>query len=225
MAKRRKTDTDIILYGAIGVASGFAINYIQNFFLWYFFRKESWNLYKKGVELYGINFEFWWEVQKIDIDANNGKLNEEEVAQATSNLTTDPKFSKATDKGVLEAEAWYKENCKWLNKSNYFRQRYAISNYALIIAGLLPFITTIKSKTLQYVLYGGAVAGLFSAVRYNLKSFNIFKLQTTDPVYDNILKIIDKKMYDAFTTEGWSGYILWSIFDLSKQGKEEEVAK
>ena len=32
-------------------------------------------------------------------------------------------------------------------------------------------------------------------------------------------------MYDAFTSEGWSGYILWSIFDLSKQGKEEEVEK
>jgi hypothetical protein len=221
MAKR-KTDTDIILYGAIGVASGFAINYIQSFFLWYYFRKESWNLYKKGVELYGINFEFWWEVQKIDIRAKVYNLTEEEVDALNNDLINNPAYNKATDKGVLEAESWYKENCKWLNKSNYFRQRYAMSNYALIIAGLLPLITTIKSKTLQYILYGGAISGLFNAVRYNIKSFNIYNTQSNLKIYKDILKIIDKKMFEAFSSDtGWAGFLVWSIYDLSEQNKEE----
>lgn len=219
MAKRRKTDTtDILLYGAIGVASGLAINYIQNFFLWYSFRKESWNLYKQGIEKYGKAFSFWWEVQKTYIDVNNKKITEEEATRMTDLLIEDPEYKDITEKQVLEAESWYKENCKWLNKSNYFRQRYAISNYALVIAGLLPFIVNIKSTTLKYILYGGAVSGLYNAVRYNVKKFNIYELQKAGKIYVDIAKIIDKDFVEEFNSgTGWAGYILWSIFDLSEQ--------
>ena len=218
MARRKKTDnTDILLYGAIGIASGLAINYIQNFLLWYTFRKESWNLYKKGVENYGKAFIFWWEIQKTYIDQNNGSITEEEAQSIADSLVADPEYSDLTEKQVLEAEAWYKENCKWLNKSSYFRQRYAIGNYALIVAGILPLITNIKSKTLQYILYGGAITGLFNAVRYNLKTFNIFELQKAGKDYISIAKIIDKDFVSEFSSAGWNGYILWSIFDLSEQ--------
>jgi len=224
MAKRKTDNTDILLYGALGVASGFAINYIQNFFLWYFFRKESWDLYNKGVEKYGKAFEFWWAVQKIDIDANNDKLSEDLVKDITNDLTNDPYFADVTDKEVLEAEAWYKVECKWINKPSYFRRRYAYTNYALVIAGLLPVITTIKSKSLQYILYGGAITGLFNAVRYNTNKFNIFKLQESNKIYNDLLKIINKKMAEDYNNpdlKAYSGYILWSIFDLSKQQKED----
>lgn len=218
MARRKKTDTtDILLYGAIGVASGLAVNYIQNFLLWYTFRKESWNLYKKGIENYGKAFSFWWEVQKNYIDLNNGLITEEEAQAVTDGLIADPEYKDLTEKQVLEAEAWYKENCKWLNKSSYFRQRYAISNYALVIAGLLPFIVNIKSKTLKYILYGGAVSGLYNAIRYNVKNFNIYKLQTANKTYTAIAKVIDKDFASEFSSAGWNGYILWSIFDLSEQ--------
>lgn len=223
MAKRKSNDTDIVLYSAIGLASGFAINYIQNFFLWYYFRKQSWDLYNKGVEKYGKAFQFWWAVQKIDIDANNGSLSEKEVTQITDELTNDPYFENVTATEVLEAEAWYKVECKWINKPSYFRQRYAYSNYALVIAGLLPVITTIKSKSLQYILYGGAITGLFNAVRYNTNKFNIFKLQSSNKIYNDLLKIINKKMsvdYNNGDLKAYSGYIVWSLFDLSKQQKE-----
>jgi hypothetical protein len=223
MAKRKTNNTDILLYGALGIASGFAINYIQNFFLWYIFRKQSWDLYNKGVAQYGKAFEFWWAVQKIDIDANNGNLSEEEVQQITNDLTNDPYFEKVSAKEVLEAEEWYKKECKWINKPSYFRQRYAYSNYALVIGGLLPLITSIKSKTLKYILYGGAITGLYNAVRYNYNKFNIFELQKSNKIYNDLLKVINKKMavdYNNSDLKAYSGYILWSIFDLSKQQKE-----
>ena len=89
---------------------------------------------------------------------------------------------------------------------------------------MLPVITTIKSKSLQYILYGGAITGLFNAVRYNTNKFNIFKLQSSNKIYNDLLKIINKKMsvdYNDGDLKAYSGYIVWSLFDLSEQQKDK----
>jgi hypothetical protein len=215
MAKRRKTDlNDILLYGAIGVASGFAVNFIQNWFIWYFFRKESLKLYNAGVEKYGKAFMLWWDVQKIEIDAQIENYTEEKKIQLLNEAYN--QYTGVTDKNFTDAEKWYKENCKWIGKSEYFRQRYAYSNYALIIAGLVPMIANIKSKSLQYILYGGAITGLYNAVRYNYKKFDIYKLQEANKIYIDISKAVDKDFKEAWNTAGgWGGYILYDITEFS----------
>lgn len=222
MAKKQNTK-DILLYGAIGVASGFLINEIQNFLLWYSFRRESYKLYKAGVEKFGKPFEFWWEIQKNYIDLQNGTIDE---AEATLRNTEAQTLYNPTLAEVIDAEKWYKDNCKWLNKPGFFRQRYAYTNYALIIGGIVPFLTQIRSKTLQYILFGGGVVGLFNAIRFNIKSFNIYKLQTletkfTKNLYWDLVKAIDKDFYNASFNGNFAGYIVWSLYEIDQQNKEE----
>lgn len=224
MAKKQNTQ-DILLYGAIGVASGLLINEIQNFLLWYSFRRESYKLYKAGVDKFGKPFEFWWEIQKNYIDLQNGLINEAE-AEAKNNEAQ--ALYNPTLKQVVDAERWYKDNCKWLNKPGFFRQRYAYTNYALIIGGIIPFLTQIRSKTLQYILFGGGVVGLFNAIRFNIKSFNIYKLQTlesklTKNLYWDIAKVIDKDFYEASFNGNFGGYILWSMYEVEEPKKEEQT--
>jgi hypothetical protein len=223
MAKKQNTQ-DILLYGAIGVASGLLINEIQNFLLWFSFRNESYKLYKAGLEKFGKPFEFWWEVQKNYIDLQNGKINEAEAEVLNTEAQT---LYNPTLEQVVDAERWYIENCKWLNKPGFFRQRYAYTNYALIIGGIIPLLTQIRSKTLQYILFGGGVVGLFNAIRFNIKSFNIYKLQTLDTklaqkLYWDLAKVINKDFYEASFNGNFAGYIVWSIYKIEEDNKAEQ---
>jgi hypothetical protein len=225
MAKKGNIN-EIFLYSTIGIASGLLINEIQNFLLWFTFRKESYKLYKAGVEQYGKAFKFWWEVQKNYIDLNNGVIDETTAQQLNNEAQA---IYNPTLAEVIETEKWYIDNCKWLNKPGYFRQRYAYTNYALLIAGIVPLLTQIKSKTLQYILFGGGVLGLFNTIRYNLKSFNIYKLQTLGKnekeakIYWDIAKALDKEFYNASFNEQYAGYILYSIFEIDKKNTEETI--
>jgi hypothetical protein len=214
MAKKQNTK-DILLYGAIGVASAFLVNEIQNFLLWFSFRRESYNLYKAGIEKFGDDFDFWWKVQTTYIDLTNNKITEADAESINANLLAlyNPKYEK-----IVEVERWYIDNCKWLNKPGFFRQRYAYTNYALIVAGIVPLLTEIKSNTLKYILFGGGVVGLFNAIRFNIKAFNIYKLQITNSsikkLYWDLAKVIDKDFVKASDDTSFAGYILWAIYNI-----------
>lgn len=223
MAKKENTK-DILIYGAIGVASAFLVNEIQNFLLWFSFRYESYKLYKAGVEKFGKPFVFWWEIQKNYIDLQNNKIDEAEAEKRNNEAQV---LFNPTLKEVVEAEKWYKENCKWLNKPGFFRQRYAYTNYALIVGGIIPLLTQIQSKTLKYILFGGGLVGLFNAIRFNLKSFNIYKLQIlenkfTAKLYWDIVEAINKDFYEASMNGNFAGYILWSLYEIDEKENKEE---
>jgi hypothetical protein len=226
MPKRKQNTSNIVLYSAIGIASGFTINELQRFFLYWYYRKQSFNLYKQGVEKYGNAFILWWLVQKVWIDYQLNQLTEAEKDAEVQSILTDPKFAGVKEKEVLDAESWYKSACKWLGKPGYFKQAYSISNYALVVVGVLPLITQIKNQTLQYIMYGAGVVGLFNAIKYNATKDIYKKLQPkSTKLYWQLIKAIDQELYNAsFSNDryGYAGYIVYDIFDLSEQNPEDK---
>ena len=222
MAKRKINTNNILLYGGLGVASGFALNILQDYYLWYFFRKESWDLYKQGVQKYGEAFKLFWEIQKLEIDAKKDNWSDEKLISERIRISN-TFFSDVTDSDYVASEKWYKENCKWLNKTNYFRQRYAYLNYALIIAGIVPFIITMKNQNIKYLLLGGALSGAYNTFRYNYKKYDIYSKQDTPKLYIDITKVFNKEMVDQFGDSinigSWGGYIVWSLVELAEENK------
>jgi hypothetical protein len=220
MAKRKVNTNDILLYGGLGLASGLAVNLIQDFYLWYFFRKESWDLYNQGVQKYGEAYKLFWQIQKIEIDAKQENWTDEKLISERTRIAN-TFFPEVNDADYVASEKWYKENCKWLNKTNYFRQRYAYMNYALILAGVIPFLVSMKNQKIKYLLIGSALSGAFNTFRYNFKKYDIYKKLNWSKQYVAISKIFNKPFGEALESPNslgsWGGYVVWSIVELVEE--------
>lgn len=223
MARRRKQNTnDLLIYGGLGIATGFTIDFLKDVIAYYFIHKKTYTVYQDGLKEYGTNWLLFWEFSKLNILLDKKKITQEEYDLSVNDLTNDSSFDGATTEKVLEAKEYYKKNVPWIrDPESWFKGRDLIVNYGLIIAGVLPYIINLKSQKLLYLLTGAGLVGLYKVVTSFDKSYNWSSLtatskdgNTSNPksLKRNFVKIFDKDLINAMDTDPYyGGWIFWSL--------------
>lgn len=220
MAKR-KNNTDVFLYGGAGLASGLLINEIQDFYLYYYILNEQYKGFKDITAKFGRPAFYWWYMFKINIDEKYNLKTKEQADALRAEAAND--FTDVTAEQIQQVREYARLNWWWTDAKK-LRFKYQYTNYALIIAGILPLLKLIKNKTLQFVLYGAAVTGVYNTIRLNLKAYNIYKklqpAKTLKDIYYELIKIINKELYteanDTANLYAWQGYLLFTFEDTKK---------
>lgn len=207
MAKSKKDTTNIILGGAIGVASGFAVNYLYDAIIYCIIMKNQRDIYNDCIKKYGDAFYVWWNIQMAGIQLTNKVYTQADYDSAVEDLQTAYPNIGLSD--LVEPEKYYLSKAKWTDKPDYFRIRFGSVALAGIIATILPFVTNIRSSYLKYALFGSGLVAVYRVYQVAKKGFRIGDYMAPKGIQMDFNKWLYYNVFDP--KKEWDLSILWGL--------------
>jgi hypothetical protein len=218
MAKRKKDTTNIILGGAIGVASGFAVNYLYDAIVYCIIMNKQRDIYYECLNKFGDRFYLWWKIQFTGVALENKQITQEEYDQTINDLGN--QYPDVSLPDMVEPEEYYLSKAVWTNKPEYFRIRFGGVAVAGVIASILPFVTNIRNSYLKYVFWGAGLTAIYRVYQVAKKGFRIGTFMAPTGIQSQFNTWFYNNIFNP--KKDWDQSILWGLDTSIKKAVESE---